>query len=145
VRGAVAIRGFQCIARLGRCGQWLEPAQTAIEAKEYGKAIGLLKEIARREPGNADARNLLGYSHRKLQKYNLALKHYQQALDIKPDHRGANEYLGEWYLETGQLDKAEERLRVLDKARFWGHKEYDDLKADIEHAKQESNEPTPPR
>lgn len=123
----------------------LGPAQTAIEAKEYGKAIGLLKEIARSEPKNADVQNLLGYSHRKLQKYDLALKYYQQALAIMPDHRGANEYLGELYLETGQLDKAEERLRVLDKACFWGCKEYGDLKADIESYKKKSNGPTPSR
>jgi tetratricopeptide (TPR) repeat protein len=123
----------------------LRPAQAAIEAKEYGKAIGLLKEIARSEPKNADVQNLLGFSHRKLQKYDLALKYYQQALAIQPDHRGANEYLGELYLETGQLDKAEERLRVLDKACFWGCKEYDDLKADIESYKKKSNGPTPSR
>ena len=31
----------------------------------------------------------------------------------KPDHLGANEYLGELYLEMKQPDKAKERLAVL--------------------------------
>jgi hypothetical protein len=30
-----------------------------------------------------------------------------------PKHLGANEYLGELYVELGQMDKAKERLAVL--------------------------------
>jgi hypothetical protein len=36
-----------------------------------------------------------------------------QALAVNPDHRGANEYLGEAYLEINDLPKAEERLAHL--------------------------------
>ncbi len=56
---------------------------------------------------------------------------YQKALAIKPDHRGANEYIGELYLETGKPAKARERLKVLDSACFFGCEEYDELKAAI--------------
>ena len=32
---------------------------------------------------------------------------------IKPSHKGINEYLGELYVQTNQIDKANERLAVL--------------------------------
>jgi hypothetical protein len=68
-----------------------------------------------------------------------AFEHYRIALKIDPKHRGANEYLGELYLETDQLVKAEERLKVLDKACRWGCEEYDDLKEAIEKYKEKKN------
>jgi tetratricopeptide (TPR) repeat protein len=53
---------------------------------------------------------------------------YQKALAINPDHRGANEYLGELYLKTGDLEKARERLSKLQNLCPGGCEEYDDLK-----------------
>jgi tetratricopeptide (TPR) repeat protein len=76
--------------------------------------------------------NLLAYSQRKLQRFDAALVNYQKALDIEPEHRGANEYLGELYLQLGQLDKAQERLQVLDDACYFGCDEFDELEEAIE-------------
>ncbi len=70
-------------------------------------------------------------SQRQLKQYDSALECYQKALQIDSRHRGANEYLGELYLQIGQLDKAEERLEVLDKECFFGCEEFDDLEAAI--------------
>ena len=75
--------------------------------------------------------NYLGYSHRKLGHTEKALGYYQQALEIEPKHRGANEYLGELYLELKQLDKAEERLKVLSTACN-ACEEYVELKEKVE-------------
>jgi len=83
------------------------------------------------DSSDADAYNLLGFSHRKLGDVEAALAHYGKALALEPKHRGANEYLGELYLELGQLDKARERLKVLDGACFFGCEEYSELKAKI--------------
>jgi len=102
-----------------------------IKAKNYKSAIPLLKKAAAKNPKNADVQNYLGYTHRKTKKFKMALKYYQAALKIEPKHRGANEYLGELYLQTGQLAKAEERLKVLDGACFFGCEEYTDLKKAI--------------
>lgn len=102
-----------------------------IEAGKFKEAIPLLDKAAAKEPKNANVHNNLGYAHRKLKRFKVALKHYRTALKIEPKHRGANEYLGELYLQTGQLDKAEERLRVLDDACFFGCEEYRDLKKAI--------------
>ena len=35
------------------------------------------------------------------------------ALDFDPQHKGALEYLGELYVETGQVDKAKENVAAL--------------------------------
>ena len=107
-------------------------ARTLIQAANYGAAIPLLEKVVAADPRNADAFNLLGYAHRKLGDKETALTYYQKALAIAPEHRGANEYLGELYLELGQLDKARERLSVLDRACFFGCEEYRELKAAIE-------------
>jgi len=47
-------------------------------------------------------------------------------------HRGANEYLGELFLELGRIDRAKERLAVLDRACPFGCAEYEDLRRRIE-------------
>ena len=69
--------------------------------------------MVRREGGNADAHNLLGFSYRKSGDFERALRHYGIALGIDPGHKGAHEYIGEAYLETGDLAAAEEHLRAL--------------------------------
>jgi len=91
----------------------------------------------REDPDNADMLNLMAYSQRKLKHFDIAMDYYQQALSIDPQHRGANEYLGELYLQLGQPEKAEERLQVLDKECFFGCDEFDELEAAIkEYRKQ---------
>ena len=85
----------------------------AVEARNYRAAIRLFASYLREEPRNADALNYMGYSHRKIGDYKKALTYYQRALKVDPDHRGANEYLGEAYLELKNLPKAEERLSHL--------------------------------
>ncbi len=47
-------------------------------------------------------------------------------------HRGAKEYMGELFVELGEIDRAEERLAVLDRACPFGCAEYEDLKRRIE-------------
>ena len=103
----------------------------AVRAGNYAAALPLLQKVVAKNARNADAWNFIGYSHRKLRRLDQALVAYQKALAIKPDHRGANEYIGELYLETGKLAKAKQRLKVLDSACFFGCEEYDELKAAI--------------
>lgn len=109
----------------------LAPFQKLIGDEKYQQAISELDKALKDDPDNADLLNLMAYSHRKLQHFDIALDYYQQALQIEPQHRGANEYLGELYLQTGQLDKAEERLQVLDEECFFGCKEFDKLEEAI--------------
>ncbi len=102
-----------------------------VKAANYGKALNLLQKVVAAKPGNADAWNYIGFSHRKLKKFGQAMTAYRKALAIDPDHRGANEYLGELYLQTGDLAKAKERLKKLDDICTFGCEEFDDLKAAV--------------
>ncbi|MCC7046608.1 MAG: tetratricopeptide repeat protein [Alphaproteobacteria bacterium] len=90
-----------------------EKAVKAVKAEKYKDAIELLQKVVQKEPAKADAWNYLGYSQRKTGKYDDALKSYTRALDIDPKHKGAHEYVGELYLQTDNLPKAEEHLKIL--------------------------------
>ena len=113
----------------------LKPYQKLIDDKQYQKAIDELGKALAKKSKDADLLNLMAYSHRQLEKFDIALDYYLKALEIKPKHRGANEYLGELYLQMGELEKAEQRLAVLDDACFFGCNEYDELEEAIEEYK----------
>jgi tetratricopeptide (TPR) repeat protein len=90
-------------------------AKAKVEAKDYSGAKPILEKIIAKNPRHADALNLMGYCSRKLGDKEGALEYYQKALKVNANHIGANEYLGELYLELNDLKKAEERLNVLRK------------------------------
>lgn len=110
----------------------LAPIQQLIDEKNYQAAIDKLQEAMKESPDDADLLNLTAYSQRQLKRFDEALVNYQKALKIDPGHRGANEYLGELYLQLGQLDRALERLKVLDDECFFGCEEFDELEEAIE-------------
>ena len=95
-------------------------AKRLVAAQDYDGALPLLQKVVAADPKNADAFNYLGYVSSRKGETETALGYYQQALAIKPSHRGANEYLGELYLKLGDLPAAEARLKVLDSACFFG-------------------------
>ena len=98
-------------------------------------AIKYLLKAAKTSPDNPDVYNLLGFSHRKLDKLEESFMYYNRALKLNPRHLGANEYIGELYLRTNNLKKAKEHLKILDDICFFGCDEYDDLKESIEKYK----------
>ena len=81
--------------------------------KLYNSAYTKLLEANKIESRNPDILNYLGFTLRKIGKYEQAEKFYLQGLEIKPDHKGINEYLGELYVKTKRIDLAKERLAVL--------------------------------
>ncbi|MBT5047755.1 MAG: tetratricopeptide repeat protein [Rhodospirillaceae bacterium] len=103
----------------------------AVKAGNYEAALPLLQKAVAEKPKNANAWNYIGYSNRKLKRFDKAMTAYRKALAIEPNHRGANEYIGELYLQMGALAKAKERLKVLDSACFFGCEEFDELKEAI--------------
>jgi tetratricopeptide (TPR) repeat protein len=94
-------------------GDKYKDAVSAVEHKDYKGAIALLKDVLDSDGRNADALNYMGYSYRKLGNYDLALAYYKKALAVDPDHKGANEYLGEAYLEMKQPTRADAQLARL--------------------------------
>jgi tetratricopeptide (TPR) repeat protein len=109
----------------------LDGVRAQIAAKNWTAAIDELKRL--NDTGSADWNNLMGYSLRKSPTPDFAGadKFYNEALRIDPRHRGALEYSGELYLQTGDLAKAEQRLAALDRACTFGCEEYTDLKKAI--------------
>lgn len=90
-----------------------DTAVKAINAGRYQDAVTLLENVVTQQPKNADALNYLGFAHRKLGNKEKSLGYYQAALQNNPNHRGAREYLGELYIQMGDLPKAEEQLATL--------------------------------
>jgi tetratricopeptide (TPR) repeat protein len=114
----------------------IDDAEDHIDDEEYQDAIALLEKARAEEPDNPDVLNWLGYSHRKLGDQGKALEFYMAALAQEPEHLGANEYLGELYLEMDDLAKAEERLAVLAAACNSDCEEYEDLAGEIAEYKE---------
>lgn len=114
-------------------------ARKLIDQGDFGGAVPLLQKVVGAEARNADAYNLLGYSLRKLERYDEALRNYQRALEIAPKHRGAHEYIGETYLALNQPEKARQHLAALDDDCWFGCEEYDELKEAIEQYEAKGN------
>jgi len=100
--------------------------------KRYVKAQKLLLKSNKKKPLQADTLNYLGFTTRKLGDYDKGEEFYLQGLQIKPDHNGINEYLGELYIATNRMNLAKERLNVL---KSCSCKEYKQLKEIIEGTK----------
>ncbi len=110
----------------------LKPIMKLIDAGNYESAIDQLHDELDLDPDNPDILSLLGFSYRKTRQFEDALTFYQWALKVEPEHKGANEYLGELYLETNQLDKAVRQLEILDSLCTFSCKEYTKLKKAID-------------
>jgi len=110
-------------------------AKTAIAQFKYDEAKGYLQKVLAAKPDDADALNLMGFTERKLGDPGQSLEYYNKALALNPKHLGANEYLGELYLEMKDVKKAEERLAVLQQACGGTCEEYQELKEKIEKFK----------
>ena len=65
------------------------------------------------DPRVNELRNYLGYTHRNLKQFDLALKYYKRVIELDPRHRGAHEYIGEAYLMVNDLPNAEKHLAAL--------------------------------
>lgn len=108
-----------------------QKAEYLIKGEKYDEAIPLLQNVVADNPRDADAWNYLGFASRKIGKLDEALGYYDKALKISPNHKGANEYLGELYLMMKNLPKAEEQLAKLKAICPTGCEELEDLEADI--------------
>jgi tetratricopeptide (TPR) repeat protein len=98
-----------------------------INQQRYAEALDQLALVGAAIGPHPDVLNYQGFANRKLSRYDAALGYYQQALAINPDHLGANEYLGELYLELGRLADAHRQLERLDQLCAFGCAEREEL------------------
>ena len=97
--------------------------------KLYSKAYDKLLKAYDKDKENPDILNYLGFTLRKAGNFEEAEKFYLAGLEIKPDHKGINEYLGELYIKTNRIELAKERLEVLKGCKC---EEFEELKELIE-------------
>jgi Flp pilus assembly protein TadD len=122
----------------GEAAAYFQQAKAAIRQERFDHAIAALQQVLKPRPDDADALNLMGYSQRRTGHLDRSLDYYNKALAQNPNHIGANEYLGELYLEMKDVKKAEERLAVLAKVCGASCEEYAELKEKIEKYKASS-------
>ena len=79
---------------------------------DYAAAIGKLKSLGHDD--NADVANLIGYSSRKLGRYEDSKLWYERALAADPAHTVTWSYYGMWHAEQGNLLKAREFLAKVE-------------------------------
>ncbi|ANK87317.1 MULTISPECIES: tetratricopeptide repeat protein [unclassified Rhizobium] len=104
----------------------LTSVRAKIDAKDYVGALAELRGLAE-DNQQADVYNLMGYTLRKTGDYRTSLTYYTKALELQPDHKAAREYLGELYVETGEMAKAEEQVSSLKQLCPSGCEELEDL------------------
>ncbi len=104
----------------------LTSVRAKIAAGDYQGARDELRGLAE-DKQQADVYNLLGFTLRKTGDYRTSLTYYTKALEFEPDHKAAREYLGELYVETGDMAKANDQLARLTTLCPNGCEERDDL------------------
>jgi tetratricopeptide (TPR) repeat protein len=83
--------------------------------KRFKKALERGESAVALAPDYHEAWNLVGYSARQLKDYERSIAAYEKCLAIKPDYAPAREYLGETYVETGDVTNAKIQLGWLEK------------------------------
>jgi tetratricopeptide (TPR) repeat protein len=104
----------------------LTSVRAKIKAKDFKAALAELTPMLETHQ-HADVYNLMGFSLRKTGDYKQAYTFYRKALEFDPEHKGALEYLGELYVETGEIDKARQNVVLLKKLCPGGCEELADL------------------
>jgi tetratricopeptide (TPR) repeat protein len=106
-----------------------------INEGRYDDALWSLRAAGVALGPHPDVLTYQGFANRKLSNYDVAISYYSAALKLDPEHRGANEYLGEFYVETGQLAKANAQLVRLERICKFGCEEAEALRRWIAGAK----------
>ncbi|WP_435089713.1 tetratricopeptide repeat protein [Candidatus Pelagibacter bacterium nBUS_30] len=122
----------KAVSLIKQAKKYEKKGKTEKANKRYEKAQKLLITSNNKKPLQADTLNYLGFTTRKLGDYENGEKYYLLGLEIDPNHKGINEYLGELYVVTNRINLAKERLNVLANCNC---EEYGELKEIIDGTK----------
>jgi len=104
-------------------------ARAYVEDDKYNMALDLLRRI--RNQNQPRVLNYIGYSTRKLGDVDEGIRYYKKALSLDPNYNVAREYLGEGYLQKGDLGSAKQQLAEIAKRCGVSCEEYKDLAEEI--------------
>jgi tetratricopeptide (TPR) repeat protein len=105
-------------------GYWLA------RAGKYEQALTYLR--AAKNPDDPRFLTYIGFATRKLGDADKAMGYYHRALSLDADYVIARAYLGEAFLDRGELSKAVEQLGEIEKRCGTTCVEYQELSAQIE-------------
>ena len=114
----------EAVKLVKRAGKFEKKDNIDKATKLYKQAFSKLEKAYKKDKNNPDILNYMGFTSRKSGNFVEAEKFYLKGLSLSPKHNGINEYLGELYVQTNRLDKANERLEVLKNCNC---KEYQEL------------------
>jgi tetratricopeptide (TPR) repeat protein len=103
---------------------------TIYQRHDYVAGIAALKALGYDD--NPDVANLIGYSSRKLGRYDDAKTWYERALAADPKHARTWSYYGMWHAEQGNVLKARDYLATVESLCGTTCREYAELKGVIE-------------
>jgi len=98
-----------------------------INQERYAEALDALTRAQAAVGPHPDVLNYMGFANRRLGRFDEALGYYREALAIAPDHLGVNEYLGELYLQMGDIGLARRQLARLDELCAYGCAQREEL------------------
>jgi tetratricopeptide (TPR) repeat protein len=81
--------------------------------KRFEKALKKFEGALERDPAYYQAWNMVGFCARHTGDLKRAFAAYEKCLSIQPDYDEAHEYLGEAYIQSGDLTKAKVELAWL--------------------------------
>ena len=85
-----------------------------VNEHNYPKALKSLERAETAFGPHPDVLTYIGYTYRKMGRYDMAERYYREALGIAPNHRGATEYYGELKVAKGDIKGAKLMLAKLD-------------------------------
>lgn len=100
-------------------------AYALAKAARFGESLEVLDLL--RDPNTPKALNFRGYATRKLGRVDEGIVFYRQAVALDPQYASVREYLGEAYVIKGDIARAEEQLRAIERICGTGCEEYQDL------------------
>ena len=80
---------------------------------DFARAIPLLKKSISQKGNFAQAHNNLAYCYRKTNQFDLAMQHYNKAIQINPRLAEAYMYRGVLYVQQNNLERAKADLATL--------------------------------
>jgi len=103
-------------------------AVALINEHKYTEAIAELELASQSFGPHPDILTYLGFANRKLKNFDVAEKYYKSALQVAPNHLGANEYFGELMIEHGDIAGAKSQLAKPDALCDFGCYEAEELR-----------------
>lgn len=100
---------------VGKAKKDIEDGKAKNADKKFKHALETCEQAVALDERYHEAWNLLGYTARKTGDYDKSFKAYDQCLTIKPDYAPAREYLGEAWLDKGDVKKAHDQLLWLER------------------------------